>query len=125
MEIFFFGTAIVNLPRSGKTTSVEGIRDAVSIVISSNEQEITIKVLKLFEMSSIFPWFAAFSVFQKDYLLIFLITCRLNGRHNCVHCWKVDHAAEMLAVSPRVGHITTELLRYITGDAHNAYAYAC
>ena len=45
---------------------LEGIGDAVSIVISSNEQEITIKVLKLFEMQSIFPWFEASSVFQKD-----------------------------------------------------------
>ena len=66
LEIFFFGTAIAKLPKSRKTSSLEGIRDAVSIVISSNEQEITIKVLKLFEMQFIIPRFAASSVFQKD-----------------------------------------------------------
>lgn len=63
---FFLWYSHSKIAGNEKNTGLAGIRDAVSIVISSNEQEITIKVLKLIEMQFIFPWFAASSVFQKD-----------------------------------------------------------
>ena len=62
---FFLWYSHSKIAEIEKKPLVGGFRDAVSIVISSNEQEITIKVLKLFEIQFIFPWSAASLVFQK------------------------------------------------------------